>query len=76
MDARQSRHLVVDVDVGSKIEVVVPPEHVSGGVVQLVLLSKSGRKARLQISAPDEITIGHDGVGKKRSFPVDFQKFR
>lgn len=71
---RTSRYLVVEVDVGGAIEVVMPPEHANGGVVRFVLMSKSGRRARLQISAPPEITIDHDGAPKRAGQPVDFLK--
>lgn len=70
-----ARHLVVDVDVGGVIEVVVPPES-AASVVSFVLLSKSGRRARLQITAPDEITIEKLRTEKKSGPSVDFLKIR
>lgn len=75
MNASAARHLVVDVDVGGVIEVVVPPES-SAGVVSFVLLSKSGRRARLQITAPDEIGIERSTSQKRQQDSVDFSKNR
>jgi hypothetical protein len=71
------RKLVVDVEPGSRIDMTVPDADTAHGrVVSVVLLSKTGRRARIQISAPDEITIDHGQGLKKRGNTVDILKNR
>lgn len=56
--AQGNGSLVVDVDAGERIEVTIPPgiAH-TGRRLSLKLLVKSGRRARLQIFADDDVTI-------------------
>lgn len=56
--AQGSGSLVVDVDAGERIDVMIPASATSAARrLSLRLLVKSGRRARLQILADDDVTI-------------------
>lgn len=49
--------LVVDVAVGERVALTVPPTMLCGRTVNITLLKKSGQRARLRIATDDEVEI-------------------
>ena len=48
---------MVDVTVGERLALTVPPSMLCGRTVSITLLKKSGQRARLRIATDDEVEI-------------------
>ena len=63
----QRRNVVHELAAGEVIELTVPKVAVDTGKITLTLEHKSGRHARLRITAGDDVVINRPSAGHKRA---------